>query len=66
MTGSPVEQTVRLAKEVPADLLGMGTHGRTGVFPLFIFLGGVGEKVVRRAPCPVRTVRPIVHDVVGP
>ncbi len=37
------------------DLIVMGTHGRSGFQHLF--LGSVAEKVVRRAPCPVMTVR---------
>jgi universal stress protein A len=37
------------------DLVVMGTHGRTGLSHLFV--GSVAERVVRRAPCPVLTVR---------
>ena len=37
------------------DLIVIGTHGRTGL--KHIFLGSVAENVVRRAPCPVLTVR---------
>jgi len=40
----------------------MGTHGRTGVSHLL--LGSVAERVVRRAPCPVLTVRQEEHDFV--
>lgn len=39
-----------------ADLLIVGTHGRTGVARLF--LGSVAEKLVRHAPCPVLVLRP--------
>lgn len=42
----------------------MGTHGRSGVSHLL--LGSVAEKVVRRAPCPVLTVRQEEHDFVTP
>lgn len=45
---------VRYAEEVEADLLVMGTHGRSGVSRLM--LGSVAEEVVRHAPCPVLTV----------
>ncbi len=38
-----------------ADLIVMGTHGRTGVAHLL--LGSIAEKLVRTAPCPVLTVR---------
>jgi nucleotide-binding universal stress UspA family protein len=43
------------AKEEGADLIVMGTHGRTGLAHLLI--GSVAEKVVRTAPCPVLTVK---------
>jgi nucleotide-binding universal stress UspA family protein len=45
------------AAELPADLIVMGTHGRSGFEHLL--LGSVAEKVLRRAPCPVLTV---CHD----
>ena len=51
------------AKEVHADLIVMGTHGRRGVTRAL--LGSVTENVVRQAPCPVLTVRPHtthIHD----
>lgn len=64
VTGTPVEQIVRLAKELSVDLIIMGTHGRTGIS--HVFLGSVAEKVVRRAPCPVLTVRPREHDFIVP
>ncbi len=38
-----------------ADLLVMGTHGRTGL--AHVFLGSVAERTLRVAPCPVLTVR---------
>jgi len=44
------------AEQIGADLIIMGTHGRTGL--RHALLGSVAEKVVRRAPCPVLTVRP--------
>jgi nucleotide-binding universal stress UspA family protein len=45
------------AAELPADLIVMGTHGRSGFEHLL--LGSVAEKVLRRASCPVLTV---CHD----
>jgi len=44
------------ASELPAQLLVMGTHGRTGLNRL-IALGSVAEAVVRAAPCSVLVVR---------
>ena len=42
------------ARDLPADLIVLGTHGRSGVAR--VLLGSVAEQVVRRAPCPVLTV----------
>ncbi len=64
VTGIPFEEIVRLAKELPADLIIMGTHGRTGMSHLL--LGSVAERVVRSAPCPVLSVRQEEHDFVVP
>ena len=43
------------AESVNADLIAMGTHGRTGLAHLF--LGSTAERVVQNAACPVLTVR---------
>jgi nucleotide-binding universal stress UspA family protein len=51
----PVTETVRVAAETPCDLIVMGTHGRRGLRRAL--LGSVAEQVLRRAPCPVLTVR---------
>ena len=64
LTGIPSEDIVRLAQQLPADIIIMGTHGRAGMSHLL--LGSVAEKVVRRAPCPVLTVRKEEHDFVTP
>jgi universal stress protein A len=50
------KEIVRLAAEEHADMIVMGTQGRTGLERLL--LGSVAERVIRRAPCPVLTVRP--------
>jgi universal stress protein A len=55
VTGHPADAIVRVAQERGADLIVMGTHGRTGL--QHVLLGSVAEKVVRTAPCPVLTVR---------
>ncbi len=63
-TGTPFVEIVRYAKEKDIDLIVMGTHGH-GVL-IHALLGSVAEKVVRKAPCPVLTVRPEGHQFVMP
>jgi universal stress protein A len=53
--GTPRQHILRVAQEVGADLIVMGTHGRTGLAHLLF--GSVAEHVVRHAPVPVFTVR---------
>lgn len=62
--GRPFEEIVRFAREKNIDLIVMGTHGHTGL--VHLFLGSVAAKVVRRAPCPVLTVRHPEHEFVHP
>jgi nucleotide-binding universal stress UspA family protein len=52
--GSPEEEIIRAAKEFQADLMAIGTHTRSRLDRM---LGGVAQKLVRRAPCPVLVVR---------
>ena len=54
--GSPVAEIVAAASELKADLLCVGTHGRTGLAHLL--LGSQAERIIREAPCPVLTVKP--------
>ena len=54
-SGRPFVEIVRLARELPADLVVMGTHGRSGIRHALI--GSVAERVVRKSPCPVLTVK---------
>lgn len=58
--GRAHEVIVSRALAQPADLLVMGTHGRSGVNRLL--LGSVAEKVLRTAPCPVLTVPPAATE----
>jgi nucleotide-binding universal stress UspA family protein len=53
--GDPARQIVRAAQSMNADLLVVGTHGRTGLTKFF--LGSVAARVVATARCPVVTVR---------
>ena len=55
LTGNPAEKIVEFAKQVEADLVIMGTHGRTGLER--VLLGSVAEGVVRAAPCSVLTYK---------
>jgi nucleotide-binding universal stress UspA family protein len=54
-TGDARDMIDQTAKEVGADLIVMGTHGRRGFSRAL--LGSTAEVVVRTAPCPVLTVR---------
>jgi universal stress protein A len=54
-TGSAAVEIVELAKRLPADLIVISTHGRSGL--KHVMLGSVTEHVVRHAPCPVLVVR---------
>ena len=62
--GAPFYEIIRYAKERDIDLIVMGTHGHTGL--THMLLGSVTEKVVRKAPCPVLTVRHPEHEFVHP
>lgn len=53
--GSPWEEIVAAARDLGADLLVVGTHGRRGL--THALLGSVAERVVRTSPIPVLTVR---------
>jgi len=53
--GPPSTAVLRAAKRKRADLIVLGTHGRTGIQRML--LGSVAERIVRHSPCPVLTVR---------
>jgi len=53
--GDPAGEIVRIAGDERAEMIVLGTHGRTGVTRLL--MGSVAEAVVRRAPCPVLVYR---------
>lgn len=62
--GHPVLEILRYAEEHTADLIVMGTHGRG---PLgHMIMGSTAERIVRKAPCPVLTVRHPERDFVVP
>jgi nucleotide-binding universal stress UspA family protein len=53
--GRPAQMIVDYAAAENADLIVMGTHGRTGL--KHALMGSVAERVVQHAPCPVLTLR---------
>jgi nucleotide-binding universal stress UspA family protein len=54
--GPPSREIIAAAREWNADLLVLGTHGRSGLARMV--LGSTAEAVLRHAPCPVVVVRP--------
>jgi nucleotide-binding universal stress UspA family protein len=59
--GDTVREILETASDLPADLVVIGTHGRSGFERLA--LGSVTEKVLRRARCPVLSVPPRALEV---
>ena len=55
IVGNPGDKLVDYAKQNDVDLIVLGTHGRTGLNRML--MGSVAEEVVRRATCPVLTIR---------
>ena len=55
MTGKPAEAVIQTAQERRADLIVLGSHGRTGVERLL--MGSVAERVIVLASCPVLVVK---------
>jgi nucleotide-binding universal stress UspA family protein len=62
--GGAADEICRAAAEWPADLIVVGTHGRSGL--RHVLLGSVADKVMRKAPCPVVTVHPPKADEAHP
>jgi universal stress protein A len=59
LVGDPAEAVVQTAATEGADLIVMGTHGRSGISRLL--MGSVAEAVVRKSKCPVLSVRQPEH-----
>jgi nucleotide-binding universal stress UspA family protein len=57
--GNPSETILRVAREWEADLIVLGTHGRTGLSHLL--MGSIAEKVIRHSVKPLFIV-PVIHD----
>ena len=62
--GATFYEVIQYAKEQDVDLIVIGTHGRSGL--MHLLMGSVAENVVRKAPCPVLTVKPDGHQFVMP
>jgi nucleotide-binding universal stress UspA family protein len=58
--GRPAGEILDLAKEIGADLIFIGCHGKVGFERLL--LGSTSERVVREARCPVMVVRPKTYE----
>ena len=72
--GKPIVREVRIgtifleiidyARAADIDLIVIGTHGRSAL--MHVLMGSVAERIVRKAPCPVLTVKPEGHQFVMP
>jgi nucleotide-binding universal stress UspA family protein len=62
--GDAAAQILRMAYETQCDVIVLGTHGRTGLSRLA--MGSAAEQVLRRAPCPVVTVKAPVPATSAP
>jgi nucleotide-binding universal stress UspA family protein len=59
--GVPFAEIIQTAKDKKADMIVIGTHGRSGIDHMLF--GSTAEKVVRKASCPVLTVRIAGKDI---
>lgn len=64
LVGRPFMEIIRYAQRHHIDLIVLGTHGRGAIS--HALMGSVAEKVVRKAPCPVLTIRDPDHAFVMP
>ena len=63
-SATPARAILAHAEAIRADIIIVGTHGRSGIAEFF--LGSVAQKIVRSAPCPVLTVRTHEREFVHP
>lgn len=63
IAGLPAPAIVELAEQENVELIVMSTHGRTGLTR--VLMGSVAEEVVRKAKCPVLTVKPSAAAIAG-
>lgn len=64
LKGVPFHEIVQAGQQLKADLIVLGTHGRTGL--RHVFMGSTAERVVRHATCPVMVVREREHEFIAP
>jgi universal stress protein A len=64
IVGKPFAEIIHYARDRDIDLIVLGTHGRSALGSML--LGSVAEKVVRKAPCAVLTVRHPEHRFEAP
>jgi len=62
--GRAFVEIIRAAKEKEIDMIVIATHGRTGLS--HAMFGSTAEKVVRKAPCPVLSIKHPEHEFVMP
>lgn len=62
--GAAFMEIIDYAREQDIDLIVIGTHGRSGL--MHVLMGSVAERIVRKSPCPVLTVKPEGHQFVMP
>lgn len=63
VTGVPSTEISKFAEENDIDMIVLGTHGRTGLSRLL--MGSVAEAVVRKAPCPVLTLKQPMQESIS-
>ncbi len=64
MVGTPFVQIINAAREKKVHLIVIATHGRSGLS--HVLFGSVAERVVRKAPCPVLSIKHPEHEFVMP
>ena len=62
--GTAFMEIIEYARETDIDMIVIGTHGRSGL--MHVLMGSVAERIVRKGPCPVLTVKPKGHQFVMP
>jgi len=63
-SGNPFEEIIRYTRQQSIDLIVIGTHGHSALASML--LGSVAEKVIRKAPCVVLSVRHPKHKFKAP